>query len=72
MNRMLEQELPFKKIVDCGLAEYREFACSNDTFVWLRDGAMTSVDGQPVQLQIVDRAGPNVIVAARPVWATAA
>ena len=61
--------MPFRRIVDMGLLEYREFACSRRTFEWLAAGAMRVVDGEPVTLAVADVAGPNVIVQARPaVW----
>ena len=62
--------LPFGKIVDCGLVEYREFACSLETYEWLRGGAMTHVNGEPVTLSIADRPSEhNVIVkAVTPSW----
>lgn len=62
--------LPFGKLVDCGLVEYREFACSNETFEWLKAGAMTHVNGEPVTLSIAERPSPdNVIVkAVTPSW----
>lgn len=68
MKRMLEGPLPFRKIVDMGLLEYREFACSVATFEWLRSGGMRSVDGVPVRLHVADRSvdGTNVIVQAVP------
>lgn len=66
IGRMLEATLPFRKIVDIGMAEYREFACSRATYEWLAGGAMTHLDGQPVTLAVVDvcRNPDNVIVAA--------
>ncbi len=44
--------------------EYREFACSRETFEWLQAGAMTHVDGLPVRLQVMDTlvGGFNVMV----------
>jgi hypothetical protein len=62
--------LPFGQIVDCGLVEYREFACSVDTFEWLKAGAMTHINGEPVTLSIADRPSEhNVIVkAVTPSW----
>lgn len=64
--RWLERPLPFQRIEDVGMRDYREFVCSEQTFAWLRDGGMTHVDGQPVSLQVVDRAGANVFVKAWP------
>lgn len=66
MNRMLDDTLPFGKLVDLGMREYGEFACSSATAVWLQAGAMRTVDGRRVSLiQVVDRcensAGDNVI-----------
>lgn len=71
MRRLLEEALPFRKLVDLGIVEYREFACSRATFRWLAGGGMRSVDGVPVTLFVADDCdgGPNVIVQARPaVW----
>lgn len=66
MRRWLEDELPFGKLMDFGMVEYREFACSRATYEWLAGGAMTSVDGVPVKLWVADSYGANVIVQARP------
>lgn len=57
-------------MVDMGMREYREFACSRRTLRWLLDGAMTHVDGVAVVLTVADETcGGNVIVQARPaVW----
>lgn len=62
--------LPFGQIVDCGLVEYHEFACSIETYEWLRDGGMTHLNGEPVTLSIADRpSAHNVIVkAVTPSW----
>lgn len=61
----LTDRLPFGKLVDCGMASYREFACSPETLEWLRNGAMTSIDGTPVAfLQVKETVGENVIVEA--------
>lgn len=63
--------MPFRKLVDVGIREYREFACSRTTLRWLADGSMRCVDGMPVVLWVADECngGPNVIVQARPaVW----
>ena len=63
--------MPFGKLVDMGIREYREFACSRRTFAWLEGGAMRVVDGVPVVLAVADECGggPNVVVQARPeVW----
>lgn len=66
--------LPFGRLVDCGLVEYREFACSNETYEWLVAGAMTHVNGEEVTLSIADRPSEhNVIVkAVTPSWFWAA
>ena len=55
--------LPFGKLA-LQSAEYREFACSRETADWLLAGAMRSLDGRPVRLQIMDecRGGFNVMV----------
>ena len=60
--------LEFGRIVDCGIVGYHEFACSKATLEWLRAGAMTSVDGIPVRLQVMDECvgGFNVFVKAWP------
>jgi hypothetical protein len=44
--------------------EYREFACSVETAEWLLEGGMTSLDGNPVHLQVMDTlvGGFNVMV----------
>lgn len=60
-----DEPLPFGSIVDCGLVEYHEFACSVETYEWLRAGGMTHVNGEPVTLRIADRPCEwNVIVQA--------
>lgn len=64
--RWLEQPLPFRWVEDVGMRDYREFVCSQATFDWLRSGAMTHVDGEPVWLQVMDRVGGNVFVKAWP------
>jgi len=66
--------LPFGKLVDLGIVEYREFACSVETFEWLKGGAMTHVNGEPVTLSIAERPSEhNVIVkAVTPSWLWAA
>lgn len=67
MTRMLEAPLPFGRLVDCGMREYGEFACSSETAEWLRNGGMSRVDGRDVWVQVVETcAGGNVICAARP------
>lgn len=66
IRRLLEDELPFGRLVDMGMVEYREFACSWRTLSWLRAGGMRQVDGVPVTLAVADTAGPNVVVQARP------
>ena len=65
-RRWFSDPLPFGKLVDCGIRGYREFACSWETFEWLRDGAMTHVDGKPVRLTVAEVAvgGNNVFVTA--------
>lgn len=62
--------LPFGKLIDCGIVEYREFACSVETFEWLKAGAMTHVNGEPVTLSVAERPSEhNVIVkAVTPSW----
>lgn len=63
--------LPFGKLVDCGMVEYREFACSWDTFRWLRDGAMRRLNGEPVTLSVAERVGGNhnvIVKAITPSW----
>ena len=66
VNRMLEQTLPFRKLVDVGIGAYGEFACSRATAEWLIAGGMTRVDGRPVSVQIVEQCtANNVICAAR-------
>lgn len=67
MNRMLSEPIPFGRLVDCGMREYGEFACSVETAEWLAAGGMRRVDGREVWVQVVDvAAGGNVICAARP------
>lgn len=66
VNRMLEAPIPFGRLVDCGMREYGEFACSEETAEWLQNGGMRRVDGRDVVVQIVDRVGANVVCAA---WA---
>lgn len=65
-----DEPLPFGKLVDCGMVEYHEFACSVETYEWLRGGAMTHLNGEPVTLSICDRPSEhNVIVKAMtPSW----
>lgn len=58
----LENPLPFGKIWDAGMVEYREFICSRETFDWLRNGGMTHVDGKPVWLWEAESFKDNVIV----------
>lgn len=55
--------LPFGKLALCQ-EHYREFVCSKETFEWLASGGMTSLDGVPVRLQVMDelRGGVNVVV----------
>lgn len=55
--------LPFGKLAFCQ-ADYREFACSRETAEWLLDGGMSSLDGVPVRLQVMDilAGGHNVMV----------
>lgn len=67
LTRWLEDELPFGKLMDTGIVEYREFACSRRTLAWLDGGAMRTVDGSPVRLWVADvcPGGRNVIVQAR-------
>lgn len=62
--------LPFGKLFDCGLVEYHEFACSVETFEWLRAGGMTHLNGEPVVLSVADCPSEhNVIVkAVTPSW----
>lgn len=62
--------LPFGKLVDCGMVEYREFACSWETFRWLKAGAMRRLNGETVTLTVADRPSVhNVIVkAVTPSW----
>lgn len=60
-----DQPLGFGKLIDCGMVEYHEFACSVETFEWLQAGAMTHLDGEPVRLVVVERPSVhNVIVQA--------
>lgn len=60
--------LPFGRLWDCGMVQYREFACSVETFEWLREGAMRVLDGVPVRLVVAERCvgGHNVIVKCEP------
>lgn len=62
--------LPFGLLYDLGMIEYHEFACSVETFEWLRSGAMTHLNGEPVTLSVADRPSEhNVIVkAVTPSW----
>lgn len=65
---MLERRLPFGRLVDVGMREYGEFACSAETAEMLRSGGMTHVDGRRVWVQVVESCSAgNVICAARPV-----
>lgn len=59
-----DQALPFRRIVDCGIVGYHEFACSWATFEWLAGGAMRVLDGVPVRLQVMGECvgGHNVFV----------
>jgi hypothetical protein len=56
--------LPFGELLDLGLRDYREAACSKSTVAWLRQGGMTSLDGATVTLRVMDECpgGHNVIV----------
>lgn len=54
VNRMLEAPLPYGRLVDLGMREYGEFACSAETAAWLQAGGMTSVDGRRVRVEVVD------------------
>lgn len=65
-----DDPLPFGQLFDCGMVEYHEFACSLETFEWLRSGAMTHLNGEPVTLVVADRPSVhNVIVkAVTPSW----
>lgn len=63
------EPLPFRRLLDCGMREYQEFACSRRTFRWLRfGGGMRVVDGRPVLVRIVEEipGGHNVIARADP------
>lgn len=64
MKRWLEEELPFREIVDVGIRSYDEFACSRSTFSWMqRIGWPTDATLQIVDVCVNDR---NVIVKAWP------
>jgi hypothetical protein len=60
--------LPHGQLLDVGTRSYGEFACSKDTFEWLRSGGMRTINGQPVRLQLMDecQGGYNVLVKAWP------
>lgn len=45
--------LPFGELAFCQ-RDYREFACSKETFEWLSSGAMAMLDEVPIRLQIMD------------------
>jgi len=45
--------LPFGEIF-LGQLDYGEFACSKETASWLQAGAMSSIDGVPVTLQVME------------------
>lgn len=55
--------LPFGKLF-LWQPDYREFACSRETFEWLAAGGMRELDGEPVSLQVMDTlvGGFNVMV----------
>ena len=52
--------LPYRKIMDCGLQSYDEFACSRSTLSWMRSSGIPA----GARLQVVDECegGHNVIV----------
>lgn len=55
--------MPFGKLM-FQAQDYNEFACSKTTATWLREGAMTHIDGRKVNLQIKEECsgGNNVII----------
>ena len=61
--------LPDGQLFDAGTRSYGEFACSKTTLEWLTNGAMGSVDGKPVRLQVMEECvgGWNVLVKAWPI-----
>lgn len=59
--------LPFGKLF-LFQTDYKEFACSKETASWLQAGAMSSIDGTPVKLQVMEEmvGGHNVMMKAWP------
>ena len=59
-----EGPLPYRKIMDVGLASYDEFACSRSTLSWMQANGLP----KNATLQVVDECvgGHNVIVKAWP------
>jgi hypothetical protein len=57
-----EKPLPYRKVLDCGIQSYDEFACSHSTLSWLQ------ATWSDVALQVVEQCpnGHNVIVKAWP------
>ena len=52
--------LPFRRIMDCGIESYDEFACSRSTLSWMQTNEIPA----GARLQVVDECvgGHNVIV----------
>lgn len=64
MKHWLEDELPFREILDCGLKSYDEFACSNATLSYMKSIGWPK--GGYLQVVDVCHGGHNVIVKAWP------
>lgn len=56
--------LQFGELIDLGLRDYGEAACSKSTMQWLKAGAMTRLDGQTVSFRVMEECpgGHNVIL----------
>ena len=63
-----DEPLPFGELFDLGIKNYREFACSKSTLSWLKNGAMTHIDGDKVVLRVMEEVPPGHNVIVKCIW----